>query len=121
MDAIKKKMEKLANETNEAEMRIAHFEDIKAANELEVHFITIDVITKILTLENKENVNLCILGREIRGSVEECPEEDPGIVNKIITEMTFINIFDRQWSLSTTCASKTSSTRYHHLDQPRNR
>ena len=58
MDAIKKKMEKLANETNEAEMRfclpscifvtfvlkkqttilhrIAHFEDIKAANELEV-------------------------------------------------------------------------------------
>jgi chromosome segregation ATPase len=35
MDAIKKKMEKLANETNEAEMRIAHFEDIKAANELE--------------------------------------------------------------------------------------
>ena len=83
------------------------------------HFITIDVITKILTLDNKENINLCILGREIRGSVEECPEEDPGIVNKIITEMTFINIFDRQWSLSTTCASKTSSTRYHHLDQPR--
>ena len=39
MDAIKKKMEKLANETNEAEMRIAHFEDIKAANELEVNII----------------------------------------------------------------------------------
>ena len=35
MDAIKKKMEKLANETNDAETRIAHFEDIKAANELE--------------------------------------------------------------------------------------
>ena len=41
MDAIKKKMEKLANETNEAEMRIAHFEDIKAANELEVAVINI--------------------------------------------------------------------------------
>ena len=40
MDAIKKKMEKLANETNEAEMRIAHFEDIKAANELEVAVIS---------------------------------------------------------------------------------
>ena len=39
MDAIKKKMEKLANETNEAEMRIAPFEDIKAANELEVNTI----------------------------------------------------------------------------------
>ena len=35
MDAIKKKMEKLSNETAEAEARIAHFEDIKAANELE--------------------------------------------------------------------------------------
>ena len=41
IDAIKKKMEKLANETNEAEMRIAHFEDIKAANELEVDIIKI--------------------------------------------------------------------------------
>ena len=40
MDSIKKKMEKLANETNEAEMRIAHFEDIKAANELEVAVIS---------------------------------------------------------------------------------
>ena len=35
MDAIKKKMEKLANETNDAEIRIAHFEEVKAANELE--------------------------------------------------------------------------------------
>ena len=35
MDAINKKMEKLANETAEAEVRIAHFDDIKAANELE--------------------------------------------------------------------------------------
>ena len=35
MDAIKKKMEKLANETNEAERRIAHFEEVKAANEIE--------------------------------------------------------------------------------------
>merc|ERR1712083_907404 len=34
-DAIKKKMEKLANETAEAEARIAHFEDIKSANEAE--------------------------------------------------------------------------------------
>ena len=41
MDAIKKKMEKLANETNEAEMRIAHFEDIKAANELEVELLSL--------------------------------------------------------------------------------
>ena len=28
-------MEKLANETNEAERRIAHFEEVKAANEIE--------------------------------------------------------------------------------------
>merc|ERR1712013_856957 len=35
MDSIKKKMEKLANETAEAEARIAHFEDIKSANEAE--------------------------------------------------------------------------------------
>ena len=35
MDAIKKKMEKLANETNEAEIRIAQFEELKAANEKE--------------------------------------------------------------------------------------
>jgi len=35
MDAIQKKMEKLANETAEAEARIAHFEEIKAANEAE--------------------------------------------------------------------------------------
>merc|ERR1712079_543039 len=35
MDSIKKKMEKLANETTEAEARIAHFEDIKSANEAE--------------------------------------------------------------------------------------
>merc|ERR1712147_180546 len=34
-DAIKKKMEKLSNETATAEARIAHFEDIKAANEAE--------------------------------------------------------------------------------------
>ena len=35
MDAIKKKMDKLANETAEAEARIAHFEEIKAANEVD--------------------------------------------------------------------------------------
>ena len=35
MDSIKKKMEKLANETAEAESRIAHFEEIKAQNEAE--------------------------------------------------------------------------------------
>ncbi|XP_023334591.1 tropomyosin isoform X2 [Eurytemora carolleeae] len=35
MDSIKKKMEKLASETAEAEYRIAHFEELKAANELE--------------------------------------------------------------------------------------
>jgi len=35
MDAIKKKMEKLANETNDAEERIAHFDQVKAANEQE--------------------------------------------------------------------------------------
>ena len=35
MDAIKKKMEKLANETADAEARIAKSEEIKAANELE--------------------------------------------------------------------------------------
>ena len=35
MDSIKKKMEKLSNETREAENRIAHFEGIKAANEAE--------------------------------------------------------------------------------------
>ena len=35
MDSIRKKMEKLANETAEAEARIAHFEEIKAQNEAE--------------------------------------------------------------------------------------
>ena len=35
MDSIKKKMEKLSNETREAEHRIAHYEGIKAANEAE--------------------------------------------------------------------------------------
>ena len=35
MDAIKKKMDKLANETAEAEARIAHFEEIKTANEVD--------------------------------------------------------------------------------------
>merc|ERR1711978_332638 len=35
MDSIKKKMEKLSNETREAENRIAHFESVKAANEAE--------------------------------------------------------------------------------------
>ena len=35
MDAIKKKMEKLANETSDAEERIAHFEQVKVANEQE--------------------------------------------------------------------------------------
>merc|ERR1712062_108650 len=35
MDSIKKKMEKLANETAEAEARIAHFEELKAQNEAE--------------------------------------------------------------------------------------
>ena len=35
MDSIKQKMTKLANETADAEARIAHYEDIKAANEAE--------------------------------------------------------------------------------------
>merc|ERR1711962_828579 len=35
MDAIKKKMEKLANETAAAEARISHFERLKEANEAE--------------------------------------------------------------------------------------
>jgi len=35
MDSIKKKMEKLANETADAEARIAHFEEVKVANEAE--------------------------------------------------------------------------------------
>ena len=35
MDSIKKKMEKLANETAEAEARIANFDQIKAQNEAE--------------------------------------------------------------------------------------
>jgi len=35
MDSIKKKMEKLANETADAEARISHFEEVKAANEAE--------------------------------------------------------------------------------------
>jgi len=35
MDAIKKKMEKLSNETAEAERRIAQFEEVKEANEQE--------------------------------------------------------------------------------------
>ena len=35
MDSTKKKMEKLANETADAETGIAYFEEIKAANEAE--------------------------------------------------------------------------------------
>ena len=35
MDAIKKKMEKLAKETAAAEARVDHFEEIKAVNEAE--------------------------------------------------------------------------------------
>ena len=35
MDSIKSKMTKLANETADAEARIAHFEEIKAQNEAE--------------------------------------------------------------------------------------
>ena len=35
MDSIKQKMTKLANETADAEARIAHFEEIKAQNEAE--------------------------------------------------------------------------------------
>ena len=35
MESIKKKMEKLANETSDAEASIPHFEEIKAANKLE--------------------------------------------------------------------------------------
>merc|ERR1712013_769400 len=35
MDSIKKKVEKLSNETADAESRIAHFEEIKAQNEAE--------------------------------------------------------------------------------------
>jgi chromosome segregation ATPase len=35
MDSIKKKMEKLSNETASAETRIAHFDEVKAANEAE--------------------------------------------------------------------------------------
>ena len=35
MDAIKKKMEKLSNETAAAEARIEHFESLKASNEAE--------------------------------------------------------------------------------------
>ena len=65
MDAIKKKMEKLANETNEAEMRIAHFEDIKAANELEVAIIKINVIILKCSIKPEQNnlgINIFILG-----------------------------------------------------------
>ena len=35
MDAIKKKMDKLSQETEDAERRIAQFEEIKTANEQE--------------------------------------------------------------------------------------
>ena len=35
MDSIKKKMEKLANETADAEAKVAYFEEIKEANEME--------------------------------------------------------------------------------------
>ena len=65
MDAIKKKMEKLANETNEAEMRIAHFEDIKAANELEVAIIKINVIILKCSIKPEQNnlgINIFIPG-----------------------------------------------------------
>jgi hypothetical protein len=37
MDSIKKKMEKLASETAEAEARIAHFEELKVCLALKGH------------------------------------------------------------------------------------
>ena len=49
MDAIKKKMEKLQNETNEAEERIAFFEEQKAANEREAE-------------KFEEQLTVCIVG-----------------------------------------------------------
>ena len=56
MDSIKKKMEKLANETAEAETRIAHFEEIKAQNEAEAEKFEkqLRTIQKTVKLEEME-------------------------------------------------------------------
>ena len=54
MDSIKKKMEKLSNETADAESRIAHFEEIKAQNEAEADKFEEQVGSRI-----KDHGNVC--------------------------------------------------------------
>ena len=55
MDAIKKKMEKLANETNDAEKRIAQHEDLKAANEKEAEKYEEQLRINQKKIQNMEN------------------------------------------------------------------
>ena len=87
MDAIKKKMEKLSNETASAEARIAHFEDIKAANELEAEKFE----EQLRNIQKKMQVIISSI-----------------IINFII--ITII-IFIRRWRAPSMCAQRTSSTR----------
>merc|ERR1712083_169616 len=88
-DAIKKKMEKLSNETASAEARIAHFEDIKAANELEAEKYEEqlrNVQKKMQAMESQFDVctedlfNQTIKLEEMEkkaGNAEGVPERDP--------------------------------------------
>ena len=70
MDSIKKKMEKLSNETADAESRIAHFEEIKAQNEAEADKFEEQVGSRIKIMEM--SAMIC----STKGS--QHPEEDAG-------------------------------------------
>merc|ERR1711892_1073250 len=82
MDAIKKKMEKLANETNDAEERIAHFEQVKAANEQDASALRGRLI---LLQENneKQEERLCKSTLELAGA---CKRADQSVRQRIELE-----------------------------------
>ena len=87
MDSIKKKMEKLSNETADAESRIAHFEEIKAQNEAEADKLEEQVTDQELLLrfliEFSKNGRCATFRRRCK-----------------------------RWRAPLTCVQKTCSTRY---------
>merc|ERR1711981_284119 len=106
---IKKKMEKLANETAEAEARIAHFEELKAQNEAEAEkfeeqvrnvqkkmqamesqfdVCTEDLFNQTIKLEVQENnekqeERLCKATLELAG---DCKRADAAVMKRIELE-----------------------------------
>ena len=95
MDAIKKKMEKLSNETASAEARIAHFEDIKAANELEAEKFE----EQLRNIQKKMQVFIIIISTiiiiRISISISNIISSNTTILISIITIIIItINIFN---------------------------